>query len=216
VRRRLFTVLAVATALMAGCGSGEDGSPGEPAASPPGVGPPPAMLLQQLRRGGHVIAFRHAATETAVDTTDDLSDCSRQRNLDDEGREQSRAIGAAFERLDIPIGVVLASPFCRARDTARLAFGSDRTTRALLGEEFFDSPAEARREGMPRLLRKQPRERTNTVLVSHGSAIFAATEVNPEEGAAVVVRPRAGGDVEVVATVDADEWQLLEPGRDHP
>ena len=50
-------------------------------------------------------------------------DCASQRNLTDKGRGEARAIGEHVKRLGIPIGTVLASPFCRTMETARLAFG---------------------------------------------------------------------------------------------
>ena len=143
--------------------------------------------------------------------TDDLRDCSRQRNLSAEGRDESRAIGVAFRRLRIPVGRVLASPFCRTRDTARLAFGSARSSRALLSDEFFENARDARRRGLRSALSAKPRRGTNTILVTDGSAIDGAVGVNPDEGAAVVVAPRRGTPGSVVATVAADEWSSLEP-----
>jgi phosphohistidine phosphatase SixA len=187
-----------ALAVASGCGTGDEE---EPAAGAP------AVPVERLRVGGYVVAFRHAATDSGMDTTNDLSDCSRQRNLNAKGRRQSRDIGRAFERLGIPVGRVLASPFCRTRDTARLAFGRVRTSRALLSVEFFASPREGRRRGLRRILAVRPRRGTNTVLVSHGSAILAATEADPEEGEAVIVAPgRTKRGFAVVSTVKAHQW----------
>jgi phosphohistidine phosphatase SixA len=194
-----------ALAVASGCGTGDEE---EPAAGAP------AVPVERLREGGYVVAFRHAATDSGMDTTNDLSDCSRQRNLNAEGRRQSRDIGRAFERLGIPVGRVLASPFCRTRDTARLAFGRVRTSRALLSVEFFASPREGRRRGLRRILAVRPRRGTNTVLVSHGSAILAATEADPEEGEAVIVAPgRTKRGFAVVSTVKAHQWEGTAGGR---
>jgi phosphohistidine phosphatase SixA len=185
-----------------GCGSEDSDSAPQPA------GGVPARLVERLREGGYVVAFRHAATDSGIDTTNDLSDCSKQRNLNAEGRRQSRGIGQAFDRMEIPVDEVLASPFCRTRDTARLAFGRVEPSRALLSVEFFASPREGRRKGLRRMLATEPRRGTNTVLVSHGSAIVDATEVDPEEGDAVIVQPqRRGRGFAVVSTVTADEWR---------
>src|SRR5918992_1485576 len=109
--------------------------------------------VEGLRRGGYVLALRHAATDFSMsDTTRDLRDCSRQRNLSAEGRRQARSIGSAFRRLGIPVGVVLASPYCRTRETARLAFGRARSSRDLLSARFLAS--RAAREGQPERLRR--------------------------------------------------------------
>src|ERR1700730_648376 len=91
-------------------------------------------LLDALRQGGDVIVMRHATTEAKADASPvELADCATQRNLASEGKDMARAIGSAFSGLHIPVGRVVSSPFCRAKDTAMLAFGHDETV-AGLGE----------------------------------------------------------------------------------
>ena len=215
MRRWWLPWLVVATLVGAGgcdLGSGDEGGGGTGDGR---SGPARAQLVERLRGGGHAVVFRHAATEAGMDTTSDLTDCSRQRNLNAEGRRQSRAIGRAFRRLGIPVGRVLASPFCRTRDTARLAFGRVRASRALLSPEFFPSVREGRRRGLRRMLAARPPGGANTVLVTHGSAIFDATGLNPEEGDAVVTAPRRGGrGYAVVSTVKAEDWARMARARD--
>lgn len=202
--------MALAVAVPVGCGANGEGAGdarGEVRLSEQAERL--AGVVDDLRRGGQVVVFRHAATDSSMDTTDDLSDCSRQRNLSAVGRRQSRRIGRAFERLGIPVGRVLASPFCRTRDTARLAFGRLRASRALLSIEFRDGP-DRRPPPLARLLATEPRRGVNAVLVSHGSAIDEATGVNPEEGGAVVAAPGAGRrGFEIVATPSAGDWPAV-------
>ncbi|HEX2125367.1 MAG TPA: histidine phosphatase family protein [Thermoleophilaceae bacterium] len=208
-RHLLVVVVLAALAATAGCGSDDDYAAGERRPEPAterASGPP----VERLRRGGYVLALRHAATDpTATDMTGDLSDCSRQRNLNAAGRRQARAIGRAFRELGIPVGRVLASPFCRTRHTARLAFGRVRPSRALLSADFFADDATVRqRAGLRRLLATPPGEGINTVLVSHAAAIDAATGVTVAEGESVIVAPRRGGrPFEVVSTVAAAAWE---------
>jgi broad specificity phosphatase PhoE len=207
-RRLLLALVLAALAATGGCDLGSDDDSGDERrsdAAERGSQPP----VDRLRGGGYVVALRHAATDpTAIDMTGDLRDCSRQRNLNAEGRRQSRAIGRAFRELGIPVGRVLASPFCRTRDTARLAFGRVRASRALLSADFFAGDATGRqRAGLRRLLATPPRAGTNTVLVSHEAAIDAATGVIVAEGESVIVAPRrAGRPFQVVSTVEADAW----------
>jgi phosphohistidine phosphatase SixA len=201
--RRAWLLLAATAVLAFASACGDD----DEQAADTAARPAPDVPVERLREGGYIVVFRHAATDTGMDTTEDLSDCSRQRNLSAEGRQQSREIGAAFERLDIPVGPVLASPFCRTRDTARIAFGRVEPSRALLSVEFFASQREGRRKGLRRLLKAEPPDGTNVVLVSHGSAIFEATERDPEEGDAVIVEPGRGKrGFAVVAAVPAGAW----------
>ena len=87
-----------------------------------------AQLLAALKAGGNVIFIRHAATER--DFADQVSavmgDCSTQRTLSEAGWQQARAIGKAFDQLQIPVGEVYSSEYCRAWQTADLAFGHYR------------------------------------------------------------------------------------------
>jgi broad specificity phosphatase PhoE len=206
---RLLLPLVLAALAASGCELGsddEDSGERQPEATGRGdrrAAPPVA----RLRRGGYVVALRHAATDrTATDMTGDLRDCSRQRNLNAEGRRQARVIGRAFRRLEIPVGRVLASPFCRTRDTARLAFGHARPSRALLSADFFDAGEAAER----RLLALPPGRGSNTVLVSHEAAIAAATGVTVAEGEAVIVAPGERRRFQIVRTVEADGWDRSE------
>src|SRR4051812_48853357 len=111
--------LAAAVALAA-CGSERDD--GARAAQPVAQR---TSFVETLRAGGNVIAFRHAITDQSHqdEAAFRYDQCARQRNLSAAGRAQARAIGRAIRRLRIRIGRVLASPYCRTRETARLAFG---------------------------------------------------------------------------------------------
>ncbi len=76
-------------------------------------------LLDLLARGGLVIFFRHAATDFSQTDTDrqNLQNCQTQRNLSEQGRSDARGIGQAFQALGIPVGQLLASPYCRTLET---------------------------------------------------------------------------------------------------
>jgi hypothetical protein len=144
VRRRSLLALALAAvAAVGGCDFGSDDD--EPRRERPRATRAPsgdafASVVDELRRGGSVLVFRHAATDfSMMDRTRALRDCARQRNLNAEGRRQSRTIGSALKRLGIPVGEVLASPYCRTVDTARLAFGRFRSSTALLSAEALTS-----------------------------------------------------------------------------
>src|SRR5438067_1667029 len=79
-------------------------------------------LIEQLKKGGYVIFFRHCATnEDQADTdTMHLDNLKAQRHLSDKGRDQSREIGKAFQQLDIPIKGILTSKFYRAQEVGKL------------------------------------------------------------------------------------------------
>jgi broad specificity phosphatase PhoE len=60
-----------------------------------------------------------------------LDDCATQRNLSAEGRAHARRIGEAFRKMQIPVGRVLSSPWCRCVETAKLAFGGAEVSEPL-------------------------------------------------------------------------------------
>lgn len=172
----------------------------------PGLSP----VLDELRKGGLVIYFRHGSTEQggAKDETADLAKCETQRNLSAAGREQATQIGAAFRTLQIPVGTVLTSPFCRCKDTAKLAFG-----RFTVDNDLFFAirvgAEETKRltQSLRRMLSTTPPAKTNTVLVSHTANLREAAGIWPKpEGVAYVFRPLPGGRFEPVAVILPGEW----------
>lgn len=176
------------------------------------VAPSARELLALLRRGGNTIYFRHAATTGFEDESKiDFGDCGSQRNLSEHGRAQARAIGAAFLRLKIPVGEVLASPFCRTAETARLAFG--RVTKSW---DLYSRAQPLTAQDMARneLLRKRfalrPHGGVNDILVSHGSPLQVVAGELLREGEAAVVRPSGTGSFRVVARMAPEAWEKLQ------
>jgi hypothetical protein len=80
-------------------------------------------LIAALRSGGHVILMRHASSprNTPEAAQADVENVQPERQLDEEGRAFSRAMGEALRRLHIPIGEVLSSPTYRTLQTIKLA-----------------------------------------------------------------------------------------------
>jgi len=168
-------------------------------------------LVSELRAGGFILYFRHTSTDFGQndDSMTSFEDCAKQRNLTDKGRNEARAIGAAIRELRIPIGRVLASPFCRTVDTAMLAFGKAEKSLDLRG--WPASSADPTRYAPLRAyLAAPPTAATNTVLVGHGNP-FRAVAGPPHllEGEAAVIRPLGGERFEIVARIRVDEWTDL-------
>ena len=89
-------------------------------------------VAARLREGGVVIAFRHALAPGTFDPPGfKVGDCSTQRNLSDEGRNQARRLGTWFRSRGLQPAAVRSSPWCRCVDTATLAFGRADTWAAL-------------------------------------------------------------------------------------
>ena len=171
-------------------------------------------LLAALRQGGLIIYFRHTSTDFGQndDQMTGYEDCARQRNLTDQGREEARQIGAAIERLHLPIGDVLASPFCRTMETARLMLGRARATNAVRGGPARpDSPD--RYAELRRLLSTPPQPGADLVIVSHGNPFAAVAGTHLAEGEAAVVRPLDTQGFRVVGRITKNGWDDLTAQR---
>jgi phosphohistidine phosphatase SixA len=151
-------------------------------------------LWKLVASGGQVLFLRHAETTPGVGDSPGfkLEDCATQRNLSAAGRDQAHRMGAEFRRRGVPIGEVLASPWCRCIDTAHLAFGGSRPWAPLSNLFARQAEAEAQVRSMrPRIAAH--RGKANLVLVSHGSTAAALTGENPAMGEMVVLTPAGSG-----------------------
>jgi broad specificity phosphatase PhoE len=175
-----------------------------------GAGP---GLVEQLKRGGLVLVLRHAETDQSKQDEDpvDLADCTTQRNLSAAGRAQARTIRKAVERLDLPIGTVLTSRFCRTRETARLAFGRYQVDPALLNTITAVHDARWRRQiaAARRLIGTRPPAGKLTVLVTHGIVVTDATGLTLEEGETLAFRPLGADRFRLVGRIAPGQWKSM-------
>lgn len=167
-------------------------------------------LVEALRQGGHTIFFRHGPTDPNQRDTDptNLANCATQRNLTDAGREQARAIGEALRALRIPVGQVLSSEYCRAREYALLLFSRepDVEPSLVLPDPLTEEQRARNTEALMGMLEREPQPGTNRFMVAHSPNIRLAAGVDlPEEGGAAVFR-HEGGTPELVARVRPGEW----------
>jgi phosphohistidine phosphatase SixA len=89
-----------------------------------------------LVKGGHVAVIRHGNAPPGYGGDPPgfrFDDCSTQRNLDEIGRAQARALGEAFRQRGVRVDRIVSSPVCRCLETAELmAVGSVETSWNLL------------------------------------------------------------------------------------
>lgn len=210
---RWSALLAAGIALVAPWPPASAQSPTAAPASAQGVGAAleGRALLSALRGGGYVLYLRHTSTDFGEndDRMTDYQDCAQQRNLTDQGRAEARAIGAALRQLRIPVGQVLASPYCRTMETARLVFGSATATSAVRGGPAHPESPD-RYADLRRILATAPPRGTNTAVASHGNP-FAAVAGTPylAEGEMAVIEPLSGTDFRIVARIPKDGWAPL-------
>ena len=86
------------------------------------------LILDNLKKGGNIIFIRHAYAPGNGDPENfDINDCNTQRNLNNEGRVQSKKIGNFFKENEIQIDKVISSEWCRCTETALIAFNNFET-----------------------------------------------------------------------------------------
>jgi phosphohistidine phosphatase SixA len=159
-------------------------------------------VWQALKQGGTVAVFRHARAPGTGDPANfQLDDCSTQRNLSEEGRRQAQRIGDQFKSKQVHVERVLSSRWCRALDTARLAFGALAEPFPPLDSFFSGRDQEPAQTQAVRRTIEGWRSAGVLVLVTHQVNITALTGVFPNEGEMLVLRPRADSGFDVVGRI---------------
>ncbi|MCC7017682.1 MAG: histidine phosphatase family protein [Rhodospirillales bacterium] len=152
-------------------------------------------------KSGAIVLFRHANAPGGGDPPGmRLDDCTTQRNLDDAGRAQARRIGAAFRERSIAVGRVLTSRWCRAAETAELAFPG-----RAIPEPAFDSihadrnrgPAQGEAARRILLAWNGPGA---LVVTTHQFTIMAIVDLPSTSGEGIVLR-RSGDKLVIVGSV---------------
>ena len=167
--------------------------------------------VESLRAGGYVLYLRHTSTDFSQNDSAmrGYDDCANQRNLTDKGRDEARAIGEHIRRLKIPIGAVLASPFCRTMETARLAFGKAQAMSEVRGGPARpDDPK--RYEALKKLLSTPVAKGENLVVSIHANPFYAlAGPPYLAEGEFAEIKPGGEAGFTVVGRIRLSDWPAL-------
>jgi phosphohistidine phosphatase SixA len=172
--------------------------------------------LQALRSGGYVIVIRHGATHNDQADTNpfNLSSIGQQRQLNDVGRMKAKEMGEAFHKLKIPVGDVITSPYYRAIETGKLAFGKASPTVDVGEGGMVVTPLEGNRRtaALRKLAATLPAAGVNTIVVSHKPNIldaFGKDWYDIHEAESSIFKPDGNGGYKFVVRVQADEWKKL-------
>ena len=135
------------------------------------------LPLSELAAPGRVLILRHALAPGIGDPPGiQLDDCRTQRNLNDAGRAQARALGARLAAAGITQASVYSSQWCRCLETAQLlSLGPVEPLQAL--NSFFGRP-EAQEETLAALrgfLARLPIDGDPVVLVTHQVTVSGLT-----------------------------------------
>jgi phosphohistidine phosphatase SixA len=157
--------------------------------------------LQGTNPKGYVLLMRHALAPGVGDPANlRVGDCSTQRNLNDQGRQDARDIGQWIKRREVRILRVESSRWCRAKETAKLlGLGPVRLNKNLdslfQDEDALNDPQTAN-------IRKRIVSHRNTsgllIFVGHFVNISAVVGVSVDSGEGVLVRANSQGQIKVV------------------
>ena len=147
---------------------------------------------EKILEGGFILHFRHAERDKWIDVQmyDALESDVHQNGenesryaendyfeqavcLNDRGKIQATAIGEHLVNIKLPIGTVVSSVSCRARQTAELAFGGyDSLHRLLVHKGPYNESKHQRLESLIEFYSSLSiEEGTNTIVSSHNSVI---------------------------------------------
>ncbi|EPY05199.1 hypothetical protein PAALTS15_21038 [Paenibacillus alvei TS-15] len=175
-----------------------------------------ASMVHALQKGGYILYMRHGEATVGQDRpVVEFQDCSTQRNLSDTGREQAKLLGVSMRKLNIPVQYpVVASPYCRTRETAELAFGSGNVvvdpSLADVTKLSDSSISAAEKQNIvtqvEKMLEVVPPPRTNKVIIGHAFPTDVAVGEIPNMGT-VVIKPKGPGNgYEVVQKISLQDF----------
>ena len=157
--------------------------------------------LQGTNPKGYVLLMRHALAPGVGDPENfRVGDCTTQRNLSEEGRQDARDIGKWLERREVKIRSIESSRWCRAKETAELlGIGSVKPNKNL-DSLFQESDLFNHKQTIEKKKRIENYRNTRGLLVfvGHLVNISAITGVSLDSGEGVLVRANAKGEIKIM------------------
>ena len=146
-------------------------------------------VINELQKGGKIVFIRHSLAPGNGDPDNiDLTKCDTQRNLNQEGIEQSKKIGKLFKENNIQIDKVLSSEWCRCKDTARFAFNNYETFKGLNSfyQEKFYKYKDEQIKSLKKYISNWNSDK-NLILVTHFVVISEMLNFGTSSGEIVVI-----------------------------
>jgi phosphohistidine phosphatase SixA len=145
--------------------------------------------LELLNQGGKIIFIRHAYAPGVGDPLNfSLEDCKTQRNLNQQGIEQSILLGEIFQENNISFDKVFSSQWCRCKDTALYAFG-DYQELKLLNSTFsnkYQKNHSRQMKDLEKLIFNLKEDHGNIIFITHYVIIGGILDYYPSSGEMVI------------------------------
>ncbi|WP_374016360.1 histidine phosphatase family protein [Paenibacillus thiaminolyticus] len=180
-------------------------------------------IVEALRNGGYILYMRHGEATIGQDLPHVIfDDCGTQRNLSELGKGQAQAIGQIMNKLNIPIQYpVWASPYCRTRDTARIAFGNQNVKVVPLLADIVkvsnqNVPAEEKQNivaNFTRMLETAPARGLNQIIIGHSFPAGTAIGEISYMGTAVIKPKGQGNGYEVIRIISLEQFMKAASDR---
>ena len=152
-----------------------------------------------LVKGGHVALVRHGNAPPGYGGDPPgfkIEDCATQRNLDELGREQARALGEAFRKRGVRVDRMISSPWCRCLETARLmGFGPPESSWSLVPDRPGADLARLRELKAMIAAWRGP---GTLVLATHALTVRPLTGFLPAQAETVVLGPGSGAGADPI------------------
>ena len=148
---------------------------------------------------GNVLLIRHALAPGFGDPQNfDLNNCSTQRNLDGEGREQAFRIGEKIKAARIKFSKIYSSQWCRCLETAKNMNLGEITVEPGLNSFFQGIVQKDKTLDRLRIRLESVEAKQELVLmVTHQVTITAVTGITVSSGGAVAFNTKSGESREV-------------------
>ena len=148
---------------------------------------------------GNVLLIRHALAPGFGDPQNfDLNNCSTQRNLDGEGREQAFRIGEKIKAARIKFSKIYSSQWCRCLETAEYMNLGEITVEPGLNS-FFQGivPKDKTLHRLRKRLESVEAKQKLVLMITHQVTITAVTGITVLSGGAVAFNTKSGESREV-------------------
>mgnify|MGYP000048538214 CR=1 FL=1 len=169
-------------------------------------------LIKTLQSGGHIIYMRHGMTDRKnADRNKKMVDfgrCETQRNLSAAGKTQVKEMGLMIKSLNIPIGEVTSSPYCRTKDTAQAVFGHftvDENLAFSLGKVEEESAKLGKYLHDAMMSTKVNQQ--NTVFVGHTANLKDGLGIWPKPEGVAVIFKKSDDKIIYMGMIKPEQWQ---------
>jgi phosphohistidine phosphatase SixA len=161
-------------------------------------------MIARMTAGGHILMIRHALAPGTGDPANfRIGDCSTQRNLDDNGREQARAIGKWLRSKGLTSARVYSSQWCRCLETAELLEMGPVTELPALNS-FYEMAQnrEPNLKALRKFMTEQSSDGALIILVTHLVTISAIANEGVSSGEGVLLELKNDAPYEVVGRLN--------------